>query len=522
MRRRLSGCDKISVPKPSFTAVRTPCLVNFMHEDALIRKGPAVGPWAIPLVIAVVAVFVGVVVGQGGWFFVPAACLLPLLWFWPVESAMGAAVLLLPFEYVTLLGTSSDGDSSRSLMSIALLLAFCVLVAAGIVGRRFQRPSATAAWWLLFITWTAASTAWAVEPQMALKYLPSAGALFLFYLVANSFRITEKEFDRIVWLTILGGALAALFSVYGFYYGAGAAQHATRATLAAGGGYVNPNRFGSTLLVPLAFAMARSFGAQHRWARMCALALLVITSLGLLLTLSRGTILAAVVTTLVFLYRLHSLKLKSLKPKLRRSLVLAVLLLVGFAAVMPSTFFERFLESGSDRGSGRLDIWTAGMVMFMHYPIAGAGLNNFPVIYSKYAGYESHVYSNHGGADSHNVYLAISVEEGAVGLFLFLMAIRKQFQLVSRCRARIVGSPIMLVCCEAAFCGMLVICLFGNLLWDKAFWFVWVFLAFAITVQTTKISEEETLNAKRKQFDGGLFPDGRLRPWAVRVESAPR
>ena len=165
--------------------------------------------------------------------------------------------------------------------------------------------------------------------------------------------------------------MAALFSVYGFYYGAGAAQHATRATLAAGGGYVNPNRFGSTLLVPLAFAMARCFSAQHRWARMCALFFLAITSLGLMLTLSRGTILAAVVTTLVFLYRLNSLKLKSLKPKLRRFLVWRSCSdrAGGGHAVH---LLRTFSESGTDRGSGRLDIWTAGLVMFMHYPIAGA------------------------------------------------------------------------------------------------------------------------------------------------------
>ena len=143
----------------------------------------------------------------------------------------------------------------------------------------------------------------------------------------------------------------------------------------------NPNRFGSTLLVPLAFAMARSLSARHRWARMCALVFLVTISLGLLLTLSRGSILAAFVMTLVFLYRLNSLKLKSIKPKVRRFLVAAVLLMVGLAAVMPSTFFERFLQSGTDRGSGRLDIWTAGLVMFMHYPIAGAGLANFPIVY---------------------------------------------------------------------------------------------------------------------------------------------
>ncbi len=452
----------------------------------------------------------------------PAACLLPLLWFWPVESAMGLAVLLLPFEYVTLLGTSSDGDSSRSLMSIALLLAFCVLVAVGIVGRRFQRPAATAAWWLLFITWTAATTAWAVEPQMALKYLPSAGALFLFYLAASSFRITEKEFDRIVWLTILGGALAALFSVYGFYYGAGAAQHATRATLAAGGGYVNPNRFGSTLLVPLAFAMARSFSAPHRWARMCALVLLVITSLGLLLTLSRGTILAAVVTTLVFLYRLNSLKLKSLKPRLRRFLVVAVLLMVGLAAAMPSTFFERFpspeaiaVRAGSTSGPPG---WSCSCITRSR----GRASTIFPSSTASMRAMSPMCIPITAARTRTMSIWRFRWKKARWGCFLFLMAIRKQFQLVSRCRTRIVGSPVMLVCCEAAFCGMLIICLFGNLLWDKAFWFVWVFLAFAITVQTARNTQEESLNARRKPFDGGLFPDGSSRPWAVRIESAPR
>ncbi len=256
------------------------------------------------------------------------------------------------------------------------------------------------------------------RPQMSLSYLPSAGALFLFYLAASSLRITEREFDRIVWLTILGGAVAALLSVYGFYFGAGFARHATRATLAAGGGYVNPNRFGSCLLVPMAFAMARFLTARHRWARIFALFLLGITGLGLLLTMSRGVTLAAVVTVLVFFYRLNSLKLESLKPKIRRLLVLSVVLAMGLAAVMPANLFERFQQSATDRGSGRLDIWTAGLVMFTHYPIAGAGLNNFPTVYKKYAGYASKLYSS-DGADAHNVYLAIAVEEGLVGLLCF-------------------------------------------------------------------------------------------------------
>src|ERR1700730_13860459 len=116
--------------------------MNFMHEDALIRKGPAFEHWAIPIAIAALAVLIGIVVGQGGWFYLPAIALLPLLWFWPVEVAMGAAVILLPFEYVTSLGTGTD----RTLMSLAVILAFFLICAVGVVDRLLLRPSPATLW----------------------------------------------------------------------------------------------------------------------------------------------------------------------------------------------------------------------------------------------------------------------------------------------------------------------------------------------------------------------------------------
>jgi len=247
--------------------------MNFMHQDALIRRSPAFEQWAIPIAIGALAIFIGVAVGQGNWLFVPAVAMLPLLWFWPVEIAMGAAVVLLPFEYVTLLGVSSGGGSDRTLMSVAILLAFGVLCAAGVAGRRLQRPSAIAVWWGLFATWCAVSILWAVEPRKSLELLPSVVALFLFYLAASSFRITEKELDRIVSLAILGGAAAAVWSIYSHYFGAGFAQHQVRATLATGSGAVNPNRFGSCMLIPLSLVLALFLSARHRWTRILALGL---------------------------------------------------------------------------------------------------------------------------------------------------------------------------------------------------------------------------------------------------------
>jgi O-antigen ligase len=469
--------------------------MNFMHEDALIRKGPALGQWIVPLAIAAVAILIGVVVGQGRWIFLPVVALLPLLWFWPVEIAMGAAVVLLPFEYVSSLGVSGGGGSDRTLMSVAILLAFLVLCAAGVVGRRLQRPSAIAVWWGLFAAWSAVSILWAVEPRKSMELLPSVVSLFLFYLAGSSFRITEKELDRIVSFAILGGAAAAAWSVYSHYYGAGFAEHEVRATLTIGGGAANPNRFGGCMLIPLSLALARFLSARHRWARILALGLFATISLGLIITMSRGAILAAVVTITVFFWRLNSLKLKSLKPKVRRFLLVGIVLVLVVAATAPAGLFKRFGESATDRGAGRLDIWSVGLAILEDYAAVGAGLNNFPVVYNKYAGYASHQEFK-SDRDPHNVYLGVSVEEGLVGLFLLAMALRTQFKIVSKVRARTAESSTMLIACEATGWGVLVASMFGSLLWDKVFWISWVLLAFALTVQAAKSSSEGRFTRK--------------------------
>ena len=76
--------------------------------------------------------------------------------------------------------------------------------------------------------------------------------------------------------------------------------------------------------------------------------------------MSRGAILAAVVTITVFFWRLNSLRLKSLKPKVRRFLALVIILAIVLAAAVPATVFDRFRQSVADRGAGRLDIWAVG------------------------------------------------------------------------------------------------------------------------------------------------------------------
>jgi len=453
-------------------------------QSTLNRKTVSLEPRIAALVICASAIVVGVIAGQGKWMFLPAVALVPLFWRWPVEIALGGVVLVLPFE-----GISVIGGGERGLMSIAFVVSIWVIFAVGIVSGRLQRPSSTTLWCGGFIAWVAASILWAVRPDISLAHASTVIALFLFFLVVSSFRVAPTEFKWIIILTIAGGVAAGLYSLYEFHsgmtFGTPGTHDSVRATLISGETYVNPNRFAVRLLLPLAFCIARFLSARSRLVKFAALACAGVISLSLLLIQSRGTLIAAGVLVLVFCVRL----------KIRRGLI-PVLLVVGAMTAATPAIFSRFQTD--DRGAGRFDIWLVGWAAMKHYPIMGAGLGNFPVVYNDFAG-EGHNLYMKSENDSHNIYIEVGVEEGVIGLLLMLLTVKSQFGLLSKCRKRLSGPSTMLVACEAGFCAVLASGVFGNVLWDKTFWMAWVLLAFAITLQRSSAAQASAVAAR-----GGL------------------
>lgn len=446
-----------------------------MLEQAVFRRHIAPEQWRLLAGLSVLAVLLGLVIGQERWLYLPVIALIPLLWFWPVEIAMGGLAILLPFEQIALM-------SERSLASFALVLAIGVLCGVGFLSSRLQHPSFAAKWWALFIAWTMASALWAIQPAASSTALLMVPVFLCFYLVASAFRINEREFNWIVSASILAGGAAAIFSIYEFYSGMIIASHQVRATLVAGDLEGNPNRFAIRLLLPLSFAIARVVSARKWRPRLIALVVMAIISWALILTMSRGTLLAGVVIILVFVLRIKLL---------RRRAVLVILTAVVLAAAVPEGLVARVKHAAADRGAGRLDIWVVGLTAFEHHALIGAGYNNFPVAYAEYAGYAPHFRKSVNGA--HNIYLDISVEEGLIGLLLFLLAVKMQFSAVSKSRSKVEKSKITLVSCEAAFCGVLVAGFFGTIIWDKTFWFSLACLALATTLQPAKGSEDRAL-----------------------------
>ena len=127
---------------------------------------------------------------------------------------------------------------------------------------------------------------------------------------------------------------------------------------------------------------------------------------------SRGAILALFAS---FIFLILSLKIQGLKRKI---IIAGILAGCVFAYLTDDVFWERFNtiqdSAKKDKGAGRLDTWLEGLQMVKDYPF-GTGGDGFRVLSPHY------ITNLTGGVRSaHNTYLEILVEQGYLGLIIFL------------------------------------------------------------------------------------------------------
>jgi O-antigen ligase len=348
----------------------------------------------------------------------------------------------------------------------------------GLVFRRLQSPAWPAIWWLGFILWAAASTLWAYDQQAAIRRLPTMFSLYLFYLVATSFRVTEREFSAVVRLTIWGGCAAALVSAYEFYHGT--LFGGMRGSLILGSNVSDPNIFAAGLLLPFSLAIAEFLGARTLRRKIFMLLGCGLIALCLFLTMSRGAMFAVAVMLLVYLRKL----------RMNWQIVLPAAIVVGALLVGPSLLFKRVAQSELTGGAGRVYVWQTGLAAFKDFGFVGAGLDNFPAIYDRYAGYAERFAGLH--REPHNIYLETGVNLGIVGLALLLFAVVSQLRMAKRAQPWVKGVPanLRVTACHAAAWGMLTASFFLGMLWFKSFWLVWIMLALASSERAAEQSAD--------------------------------
>jgi O-antigen ligase len=416
--------------------------------------------WLVGFLILIgSAVLAGTVIGHEDWLLLGFATIMILALCWPIEIALGLYAFLLPFNSITTLGSGTTANYALG------AIAGMALLVTGVVRKRLTWPPRAARWWLVFLLWCVLTTAWALQPEVSVHKLPTAIALVLLYLVGVSWRIADKEFSLLTVLIIAGGCAAACYVVYEFASGIsfiGQYGATGRATMVGGGQETNPNTLGTDLLLPFSLAVAWFVSARRWLSAGLGLGAVGIITCAVFLTMSRSALLAIALILTIFLVRL----------RLNRRLLGLLALCSVIAVAMPGSFFSRVRSALSDAGSGRLDIWSAGVETLKRYGLIGAGLGNFPTAYTNYAGYAP----TFQGFDraAHNTYLEAGVEFGILGVFLTGAALISHLRAVRQPRIMADRFSLHILALECVCWATLLLGLFESLTWAKSSWLTWM------------------------------------------------
>ncbi|HEV2750286.1 MAG TPA: O-antigen ligase family protein [Gemmatimonadales bacterium] len=287
-----------------------------------------------------------------------------------------------------------------------------------ILARRRVRPLA---WFhvfaLLFVIWAGVSAFWSFDPQATrVAFLTYLQLLVLVWLIWEIAWTPERQ-RALLQAYVLGVSVAALVTIYRYLTNVPLVDDATRLTDAmrfTAFSY-NVNELGMTLALglPMAWYLSLSQPERRRGAWMWRLYLpLGVT--GILLTASRGAFLSALVALLIIPWTLGRMRLRT-RVALYALATGTLLLATHF---VPESSFERLATIRADVQSGyfggRGAIWTAGLEVAEEHPFVGVGTAAYG------AAVEPTLFFDWG---SHSVPLAILVENGLVGLFLFIAAV---------------------------------------------------------------------------------------------------
>jgi O-antigen ligase len=324
---------------------------------------------------------------------------------------------------------------------------------------------------LLFLGWIALSLLWAESAGDGLtaftRYAPNVMLIPIVYTAVRS----RDSVVRVLAVIAIGAALSAALGIVQPPADPGALGDPTRASGAAG----DANELAAALVVGIAmasaFAINRGFSSAVRLVAAAAIPLCLV---GLLLTLSRGGLLAlgaALIAAVVF----SGARFRG------RAVAMAIVVCSGalfyFSAVAPPEARDRVVEVGG--GTGRIDLWTVGWRMVEAHPLNGVGAGNFPTSSVHYLLRPGVIQRDDFIITkpfvTHNTYLQVLSEMGVVGAAMFLaiigfslgaimLAIR-EFRRQDDERLELLARGLLI-----GFIGWLTASFFISQMYSKLFW----------------------------------------------------
>lgn len=274
-----------------------------------------------------------------------------------------------------------------------------------------ERPR-TACAAIFFVTWATASSIWATDATVALNsaYRFALNAVFLFIVYGA---IRERRHVRWLVFAFIGGAV--MMSLYG--------ASGLRAGHVVTGATGDPNYFASILVSALALTAFALAVSSDRRLRVALIGSIVCLSGALLLTGSRGGLIAAAVMAV-------SAVIFGGAARKNIAIACCAIAMVGtcyYAFFASDALVSHVTNFTSGGGAGREDLWKVAASAAGRQPLLGVGASNFPIVESAYAATTINLPQVQQIVDTpnvvHNTYLSVLTELGIPGLVAFLLMV---------------------------------------------------------------------------------------------------
>lgn len=271
------------------------------------------------------------------------------------------------------------------------------------------------------------------DPQTSQEKLLLIGAAIALYLVIANLGGSLRT--AAVWAALVPSAAFAIYFATQHDY---ALEPGKLAILTAIGQFLNraaphldyhvpQSNIAAGLLevsLPIGAALALQRLRDRNWIELAlALTLCVVIAFGLVMTSSRGALLAlglvAVGSAGLFVVRSiferFHLPSRLWIPLAFNALLIGVLLLIHFWDDGRLLDSVGGIMAGGGRGS-RLEVYRQSVQLIQDYPFTGGGLGVFPMVFSTYALLIDNPFLPH----SHNLFLQIWIEQGLLGFVSFV------------------------------------------------------------------------------------------------------
>ena len=390
----------------------------------------------------------------------------------PMVVVLPAYAATVPFGSLLSTGLAPPYDSVSTPLAMLLVLA---LVGRLVLGRSSQvRFSPTVSIWLLFLGVVGSTSFWSVSPQLTGTAFRNLGLLVVLYLLLALTPVDAPTLRRVETALVIGGLAAAAYGIFQFGTGTlpidvegGGAGRFGRDLLGA-------NNTAAALIMPFAVALWRSAVRPTPAGRAAYSAAGGVLVFAILLTGSRGGILATIATLLVM-----TLSSRRARRAMLRQSAAALVILVAVVVVQPGGVASR---TDSTKSSGRSDIWKVGIHACHTYCLAGSGWGTFSRVYQielpKVP--DTRIFGRGVAYEPHNIWLLLAVETGIAGLVLAFIGLALTMWDAWRLPASLRAPPL------AGMAGTLVASFFLS---NFEYKFFWMNLSYCLLCRTAAHSE---------------------------------